>query len=150
MPLLEAQLVLPRPVEEVFDFFCRPAHWVELAPPDLHMTLVEEPERVELGSLVRVKVSRWGLAQHLAGEVTALEPNARFVEEQRDGPFRRWAHSHLFEAVTGGMRLTERVEYEPPGGALGLLMNAALIGRELEEMFAYRRRKLEERFGTMV
>lgn len=150
MPLFETQLCLPRPVEEVFAYFCRPAHRVELAPPDLHLTLLDAPEQVTLGSRVRVKISRWGLPQQLTGEVTVFEPGVRFVEEQREGPFRHWVHSHLFEPVAGGVRVADRIDFEPPGGVLGMLMSAGLIERELQEMFAYRRQRLCERFGTLA
>jgi ligand-binding SRPBCC domain-containing protein len=38
-----------------------------------------------------------------------------------EGPFRRWHHTHRFQAVDGGTRLTDRVEYQLPlGRAAGL------------------------------
>ena len=36
------------------------------------------------------------------------------------------------------------IEYEPPGGVLGRLATADVIGRELKRLFAYRRERLME------
>ena len=147
MLIFSAEITLARPIEEVFDFFRRPANRVELAPPDLDLRLAEAPIQIELGSRVVVKVRRWGLRQTLTAEVIGFEPPTRIVEEQRGGPFRRWVHSHTFSATGEGTRLVESIDYEPPGGALGLLMTAAVIESELRRLYDYRRQRLRERFG---
>jgi ligand-binding SRPBCC domain-containing protein len=93
-----------------------------------------------LGSRITVKGRRAGVAQHLVSEVTAFEPGRSFVEEQRQGPFRRWAHTYRFEAqADGGTLLTEEIDYEPPGGVLGLLLTAEKIERDLAAVYAFRR-----------
>lgn len=144
MPVFEAEILLPRPLDFVFDFFCRPANLLALAPPELKMDLIEAPERIEQGSRIVLRTRRWGITQQLAGEVTVWEPGIRFVEEQREGPFRKWAHHHFFEEVGESTQVRDRIEYEGPGGALGLLMTARLIESELQQMFAYRQQKLQE------
>jgi ligand-binding SRPBCC domain-containing protein len=147
MPQFEAEVILPRPVAEVFDFFCRPANLVRLSPPELNMQLLEAPERLGLGSRIVLKTRRWGIPQRMAAEITVFEPGVRFVDEQREGPFRRWVHGHHFETVPDGTRVTDRIEYEPPGGVLGLLLTGRLIERELKGMFDYRQQKLRELLG---
>lgn len=148
MACFETETLVLGPVEEVFDFFCRPLNRVRLAPPDLRMQLLDGPERVALGSRFVVKVCRWGISQTLAAEVVALVLNTRIVEEQREGPFRRWVHTHEFVAAEGGTNLVERIEYEPPGGALGLLMSARAIEGELKRGYAFRQQKLSELLGS--
>jgi ligand-binding SRPBCC domain-containing protein len=88
-----------------------------------------------------------GIPQRLESEVTVFEPDVLFADEQRAGPFRKWVHSHRFEAVDGGTRVRDEIEFEPPGGLLGLVVTAAFIQRDLERAFAYRRQKLEELLG---
>ena len=63
------------------------------------------------------------------------------------GPFRKWDHTHGFAAMDGGTRVTDRIDYEPPGGLLGLVATAGLVKRDLEKIFAYRSQKLEEMMG---
>jgi ligand-binding SRPBCC domain-containing protein len=55
---------------------------------------------------------------------------------------------HRFEAVPSGTRVTDHINYEPPGGVLGLVMTAPMLERELAWIFGYRTEKLKELLGT--
>jgi ligand-binding SRPBCC domain-containing protein len=147
MPVFEASQVLPRPLQEVFDFFLSPANLVRISPPELHMALVEGPPLVELGSRIVLKGRRWGIPQRVVSEITAFDPPASFTDTQVKGPFRKWVHTHRFEAVPEGTRVHDRVEYEPPGGLLGLVVRTALIEQDLQWVFEYRTKKLTELLG---
>jgi ligand-binding SRPBCC domain-containing protein len=147
MPVFQATQAFPRTVEEVFAFFRRPANLLLVSPPELHLRLVEGPEELGLGSRLVVKGRRWGVPQRIASEVTAFEPNVAFTDEQREGPFRKFVHAHRFEAVPGGARMTDTIEYDPPGGLLGLVATAARIERDLRWIFAYRTARLGELLG---
>src|SRR5690242_11929136 len=123
MPVFEATQTFSRPVAELFDFFCQPANLTRVSPPELHLSLVEAPERLALGSRITVKGRRWGIPHKITSKVIEFEPNVRFVDEQVEGPFRKFIHTHIFEALPdGGTRTTDRIEYEKPGGALGLIV----------------------------
>ena len=72
------------------------------------------------------------------------------MEEQRRGPFRSWKHTQRFEPTAeGGVRVTDEIEYEPPGGMLGRLATAEAIGRELERAFSYRRERVTEMLAAI-
>ncbi|HEX5270708.1 MAG TPA: SRPBCC family protein [Gemmataceae bacterium] len=144
MPVFEASLVVPRPAEEVFRFFRDPANLVRISPPELHMALVEGPPLIGLGSRVVLKGRRWGVPQRVVSEITAFDPPIAFADTQVEGPFRRWVHTHRFEAVPEGTRVTDRVEYEPPGGLLGLVARPSFIENDLKWIFDYRTKKLKE------
>jgi ligand-binding SRPBCC domain-containing protein len=148
MPVFEASQVFPRPVEEVFAFFRDPANLVRVSPPDLCMRLVEGPAQLALGSRVVLQGRRWGVPQRVVSEVTAFDPPAGFTDVQVEGPFRKWTHTHHFEAVPGGTRVSDRIEYEPPGGLLGLVAKAPEIERELQRVFEYRTKRLAELLGA--
>jgi ligand-binding SRPBCC domain-containing protein len=127
-------------VGRVFDAFTRPANLVRVMPPELHFRVIEAPERLELGSRVTVQGRRWGLGQRVTSAVTAFEAGVYFVQEQVSGPFRRWAHGHQFESLPdGGTRVSEAIDFEPPGGLLGLHLTAAAVERELARVFAHRK-----------
>jgi ligand-binding SRPBCC domain-containing protein len=147
MALLEHKLTFGRPVADVFDFFCQPAHWVLISPPDLRLQLVEWPERIDLGACVIVKSRRWGMPQQVVTAITAFEPNRLIVQEQRQGPFARWIHAPRFEVVAVGTRLIDQIVYEPPRGLLGLTLTPAFLARDLERIFAFRSKKLSEVWG---
>jgi ligand-binding SRPBCC domain-containing protein len=149
MPCFETSQDFAFPLGRVFDVFTRPANLARVMPPELHFRVIEAPERLELGSRVTVQGRRWGLGQRVTSEVTAFEAEVRFVQEQVCGPFRRWAHRHEFEALPdGGTRVCEAIDFEPPGGLLGLQLTAAAVERELGQVFAYRKGKWAELLGS--
>ncbi len=114
------------------------------------MRLLEAPPRIQLGSRVTLEGRRWGISQRIVSEIVLFDANRAFTDEQRQGPFGKWRHSHLFEAVPGGTRVSDRIEYEPPSGVLGLVLNAAAIGRDLNWMYGYRGERLREILGELA
>ncbi|HKI33314.1 MAG TPA: SRPBCC family protein [Gemmataceae bacterium] len=147
MPVFEASQIYPRPVEEVFAFFRAPANLVKISSPQLHMRLVEGPAQLELGSRVVLHGRRWGIRQRVLSEITAFEAPVTFTDTQVEGPFRKWTHTHRFEAADGGTRVSDHIEYEPPGGLLGLVVTAGMIERDLKWIFEYRTQKSAELLG---
>ena len=141
MPSFETSDFYPQPLERVFDFFRRPANLTRAAPAELNLEVVEAPEVLEVGSRVVVQVRRWGFTQRIATAVTALQPNAVLVQEQCEGPFHKWMQSQRFQAVPeSGTEVTFTIDYEPPGGMLGMFLTAAKIEEDLGRLSEYRAR----------
>jgi ligand-binding SRPBCC domain-containing protein len=148
MPVYEHTESLSAPPARAFDLFRRTSERVRLAPPELHLQMVEGPTELTLGSRLTLRGRRWGVTQRMVNEITAFEDGVLIVEEQRQGPFRSWKHTQRFTPVGDGVQIADVIEYEPPGGVLGRLATAEVIGRELEGIFAYRREKLTEMLGA--
>jgi len=148
MPDFRAEITLARPLVEVFDFFVRPANLLAITPPEWKMRLVEAPERLHLGARLVIESRRWGIPQRIISEVTEFEPNTFWTDTQRQGPFRKWAHTHRFESIPGGTRVIDLIEFEPPGGMLGLIITAGIVERELQGLFAYRDARLRKLLET--
>jgi ligand-binding SRPBCC domain-containing protein len=145
MPRFETSQDFAFPLARVFDVFARPAHLGRVMPADLHFRVLEAPERLGPGARVTVQGRRWGLGQRVTSVVTEYEAGVCFVQEQVAGPFRRWAHRHEFAALPdGGTRVREVIDFEPPGGVLGLQLTAAAVERELTRVFAHRRERWAE------
>jgi len=144
MPVFQSETTLARPAAEVFDFFVRPANLLAITPPEWKMRLVEAPERLHLGARLVIESRRWGIPQRIISEVTEFEPNTFWTDTQRQGPFRKWAHTHRFESIPGGTRVIDLIDFEPPGGMLGLIIRAGVVERELQRLFAYRNARLRE------
>jgi ligand-binding SRPBCC domain-containing protein len=148
MPHFQATQSFARPVAEVFDFFCRPLNLVRISPPELHMQLEQGPERIALGSRVALKGRRWGVPQRVVSVIQAFEESVLFADEQVEGPFRRWRHTHRFESLgETATRVSDAIEFEPPGGMLGLIVSASFIEKDLQWIFEFRRQTLIELLG---
>ncbi|HZG01794.1 MAG TPA: SRPBCC family protein, partial [Chitinophagales bacterium] len=82
-------------------------------------------------------------------EITHMENGRYFVDEQRFGPYAFWHHLHRLDDVPGGVKMTDTVHYKIPFDFLGNWVNALVVKKKLDEIFAYRRRKMETLFGRL-
>jgi ligand-binding SRPBCC domain-containing protein len=148
MPAFAVTQEFPFPRPAVFAFFRRPANVVAVAPPGLRLSLVSGPEVLEAGSRISVRSRRWGVSALVVTEVVELVEPERIVEEQVSGPLRRWRHERHFRAVAEALtEVSERIDYEPPGGLLGLTLTPAVIEAELAEAFRWRQARVRELLG---
>jgi ligand-binding SRPBCC domain-containing protein len=144
MPHFEIVQHFPFDRDRVFAFFLRPANVVAVAPPEMGMQLLEAPEVAQVGSRIVVRIRLWGLSTRIITEVVEVVAPELLVEEQRQGPFARWRHERRLVALGANeTAVTERVDYEPPGGLLGL----TLMTRAIEVQLA---RAYESRQGRML
>ncbi len=72
-----------------------------------------------------------------------------FEDWQLSGPYAEWHHRHLFKEIEGGTEMTDIVQYALPLGLFGEVVEALIVGRRLDEVFEYRRRKVAEILGAM-
>jgi ligand-binding SRPBCC domain-containing protein len=80
-------------------------------------------------------------------EITQVRPKQFFVDEQRFGPYSLWHHQHHFSPIDGGVEMTDLIHYKVPGWFVGDIANKLFISRQLEEIFEFRFKKVEELFG---
>src|SRR5262245_58873546 len=150
MPRYTVTLEIARPVPDMFAYFTKPRNLAQFTPPDYNLELVTGPEVLALGERIVWQGRRWGVTQKLIQEVATFDLEKLIVVEQKQGPFKRWVQAHHFEPSTAGTRIIEKIDYEPPGGMLGFIVTANSIRSELENVTAYRAKKLAEIFGGVA
>jgi len=102
--------------------------------PALHV--LRKTGGIEVGSSVEIKIGPFlWTALH-----TAYEKNRLFVDIQIEGPFAKWVHRHEFETVGTDTRLTDRVEYQLPGGVWMNRLFGWTVQIGLHQMFRERHR----------
>jgi ligand-binding SRPBCC domain-containing protein len=148
--VLEREQVLPQDLDHLFAFFADAHNLERLTPPFLHFRILTPgPIEMRAGALIDYRIKLRGIPVRWRTEIAAWEPPFRFVDQQLRGPYRKWVHEHRFEAVPGGVRCLDRVEYVVPGGPLFEGMAHSLFVRgELERIFDYRAEVMRELFGT--
>ena len=82
--------------------------------------------------------------------IARFEPPREFQDVQEKGPYRAWIHTHSFAPERDGVRMTDRVEYALPFGLAGRLAHALVVRRQLEGIFDFRRRAVDEIFRGPV
>jgi len=142
--VLEARVWLRRPRPEVFAFFADPANLACITPPWLGFRLLTERPVMAAFTVLDYRIRWLGLPVRWRTLIREYDPPARFLDVQVRGPYDRWEHRHLFLEEAGGTWVEDRVTYRLPLGPLGRAAHALLVRRQLEAIWAYRRRRLGE------
>ena len=141
----ESELWLPRPRDEVFAFFADAANLDAITPRWVRFrTLTPGPIEMRAGTLIDHQLRIRGFPIRWRTKITVWEPPARFVDEQLRGPYRLWAHEHLFEEREGGTLVRDRVRYAVP---FDFVVHPLLVRRDVERIFAHRTECLKQRFA---
>lgn len=149
MPVFESRTELACTPERLFDFITRPANMKAIAPSEVDLVFVEAPEIIALGSKLVFKVQGFGVVQQLEHEIVEFNPPRGFRERMTKGPLPHWQHDYLLEPDDkGGVALLNRIEFEPPGGLLGMIVTAQRMLNHLEEGYAHRSAALKKALST--
>ena len=137
VPKFVKSVVIEAPVDTVFRFHEREDALSLLSPPFPPVRMLSRTGGIETGARVELRV---GFLTWIAAH-TAFERNRLFEDQQVQGPFARWVHRHEFEAAgPDRTRLTDRIEYELPGGALVNALLGWTVTLGLHNMFRHRHR----------
>jgi len=147
---LKASQKIPASKEEVWDFISSPKNLKEITPDYMGFEIQTElPEKMYPGMMIQYKVSPiLGIKMTWVTEITHVEHEKFFVDEQRVGPYSMWHHQHHIQEIPGGILMEDIIDYQPPMGLLGDIANSLFIARQLNEIFAYRKEAVEKRFGV--
>ena len=137
------------PLSEAWEFFADPANLEKITPGWLQFRIENEvEEQMYPGMIISYKIKAIaGIPNSWVTEITQVEPQQYFIDEQRFGPYKFWHHQHHFRPVGDGVEVEDLVHYALPFGFLGRLAHAIDIGRRLKKIFDYRHEKLSRMFN---
>ena len=140
MPNFVKSVLIDAPLSVVFAFHEREDALSLLSPPFLKVRMAARNCGIHTGARVELRIAGFSwIARH-----TAYEKDALFVDEQVQGPFAKWVHRHEFADLGGKTRLTDRLEYQLPGGWITNTLVGWVISTGLHFMFSYRHRVTRE------
>lgn len=141
---IDTELRLLAKSEEVWPFFSNARNLERLTPGFLKFqVLTPDPIEMKEGTLIDYRLRIRGIPIRWQSRITVWDPPHRFVDEQVRGPYRYWIHQHTLEPDGNTMIARDLVRYDHIGGRL---VNRLMVGRDVETIFAYRRKVLEEVF----
>jgi ligand-binding SRPBCC domain-containing protein len=142
--------MLPVTLEEAWAFFSSPRNLANITPEKLGFQIISAHHGVTMypGQIIEYTVRPLiGIPLYWMTEITHVEDQVYFVDEQRFGPYSLWHHQHHFKAVEGGVEMTDIVHYKLPMGFLGGIAHGLFVKKQLQGIFDYRYKKAEELFG---
>ncbi len=142
--------IVPADLETVWKFFATPRNLNELTPPEMCFTILSgADEPMYPGQLIEYRIQLVpAVVVHWLTEIVHVEPQRRFIDEQRFGPYLFWYHEHRFTPAPEGTCIEDHVAYALPFGPIGELAHALWVRRRLEYIFDFRRRAIERIFGV--
>ncbi len=146
--VLRSTLWVPRPTEAAWAFFSEPTNLPLLTPSAMQFhILTPVPIHMQVDTRIDYRLRVRGIPLRWRTRIARWEPPFCFADEQERGPYRRWLHTHTFEAVNGGTLLGDRVEMAVRGGPLAPLISRCFVEADVLRIFRYRLAKIVERFG---
>lgn len=146
---LHTKQQLPVSIETAWEFISNPKNLEIITPKSMKFkTLSGDEKEMFAGQIIHYKITPlFGISMQWVTEITHVQEQKFFVDEQRFGPYAFWHHKHFLKAIPGGVEMEDIVHYKLPMGLLGQLAHPFIVKPKLDEIFAYRRKKLIEIFG---
>jgi len=149
---LKREQVVPKPLETIFPFFTKAENLALITPPSLAFhVLTPSPVIMEQGRIIDYTVKLLGVEVRWRSMITKYEPPFCFVDEQINGPYSFWHHTHTFERRHTSTVIHDLVRYALPlplPKAPGELLHRMYVQPNLEHIFDYRRDVIASMFGA--
>lgn len=137
-------------IDDIWNFISSPANLKEITPDYMGFDITSKglPDKMYEGMIISYRVSPLlGIKTTWVTEITTVRDKKYFVDEQRVGPYSIWHHQHIIDPIKNGVLMKDIVSYQPPLGFLGAIANSLFIKNKLEEIFEYRTKAVEKKFG---
>jgi ligand-binding SRPBCC domain-containing protein len=170
--LVQFEQWVPVSLERVFLFFANPGNLPRIMPPQTGTALVRlkvlpppgAPAesaaitgRSPLAGIGSEIVTSFHVVPYLpfraqwTALITEFEWNHHFADVQKRGPFKSFHHRHELTGETRnqvrGTVIRDVIEYDVGFGWLGELAQKLFVSRQLQQIFEYRQKALEQLLG---
>ncbi|MCW6035345.1 SRPBCC family protein [Spirulina subsalsa FACHB-351] len=134
----EQSSLIKAPIEQVWQFHEQPDILHQLTPPWQPVQIIRRQGGLEVGAISEFRLWLGFVPITWVARHTQCDPPHSFVDEQILGPMQSWTHHHQFTPEGKHTRLTDRIDYELPGGLLAEWLLGGWVNSRLREMFRYR------------
>ena len=141
---LEFSTMIKAPIEEVYDFHIDTRNLNKILPPWIDMKILELPEELSIGSIIKFQVKRFGISLPWSVKINRLDKPKLFSAEVIHSPLHNFAHAHYFKAIDKKTTLlTDVIHFPLPFRPFSLLF-WPFIKKDMRRIFEYRHRITKE------
>lgn len=140
-------------LDDAWNFFSRAENLASITPIALGFKILShhDNETMYAGELIEYTVKPFfGIPVYWMTEITHVQPQKYFIDEQRFGPYTLWHHQHHFKEINNAVEMTDIVHYKIPFWFIGDIANTLLVRKKLKEIFTFRYKSIEEKYGGNV
>ena len=146
---LKVKQKISQPIEEVWNFFATPKNLNELTPKNMNFNIISgRSDDFFPGKIISYSVNPfkfWNIKW--VTEITHINKNKLFIDEQRFGPYSMWHHEHHFiKNEDGSTTIYDKVIYKIPFGIIGKIAHKLFIKKRLTEIFNFRKKRINQLF----
>lgn len=130
-------------IERVWDFFTDIKHFEMISPKNLNEVLLKASNtRLTEGTNVWLSTDLF-VKRTWHSKIIKSEPY-EYVDEIREGLFKRWTHTHRFTRITDSQTsVMDEIAFELPYGLIGRILELIILNK-LESIFKQREIKARE------
>jgi len=132
-------------------FFSQPNNLSLITPPRLKFDILTPlPIKMKEGQLIDYSLTiMYFFKLHWRTLITDYERPYKFIDQQIKGPYSLWHHTHIFKEKDGGTVIYDNVTYAIPFGVIGRLIHALYIKYDVQSIFKYRHKILNQIFSEI-
>jgi ligand-binding SRPBCC domain-containing protein len=142
---------IPASKKDIWNFFSDPKNLKDITPEQLGFKVISKHhgDSMYAGQIIEYTVKPiLNIPLYWMTEITQVENEKYFIDEQRYGPYGLWHHQHHFKLIEGGVEMTDIVHYKIPFWFLGDIANTIFVKNQLRKIFIHRFVAVMEKFGN--
>ncbi len=145
MPEFVYRSSMPVSASDLFEWHTRPGALERLTPPWDPVKVLQRTGPLEEGTRVVLSVPLGPARLRWVSRHSDVIPGQQFKDEQIEGPFTEWIHTHLMtpnggsaNGSAGGSVLEDRIRFDTPFGLLTRVLAGRMIQHRLARLFRFR------------
>ncbi|MCX6179334.1 MAG: SRPBCC family protein [Chlorobiales bacterium] len=143
---------IPVSIDEAWAFFSSPSNLARITPPEMMVTITSGTgeESIYPGMIISYTLYPFMMIPvQWITEIASVTKPQFFEDVQKSGPYEYWHHKHFFREIQGGVEMTDKLQYSLPMSFFGELVNTLIVSLRLQEVFNYRKKRIEEILGHL-
>lgn len=137
-------------INEAWSFLSNPKNLKDITPEYMRFDIISgDDKKMFPGQIIEyILTPVFNIPFKWVTEITHVKQKKYFVDEQRFGPYSFWHHKHFIKEVEDGIIMEDIVHYKLPLGIIGRLAHRLFVRKKVEEIFSFRRKKLDSLFNN--